>query len=116
MSNLHHGATPSAKNFAFINAATADARSWKHAEHAACSTASAEAKLAIHAGIDIVKNQRGTAEAGLQELLNRYVAPAKVRCIEHDSAIEVERARTTDADAGQSPRAHARFFERPSIV
>src|SRR6185436_1535288 len=70
-----------------------------------------EAILAVHAGVDIVEDDRRRAERFLQNRLYVHVFPTQVGGVEDDSAVEVHRSRATNSDAGDVIVVQLRFLE-----
>lgn len=70
------------------------------------------AKFAVDAGVDVIGQHRGAAECLLQGCLQRCFRPAEIGHLQHDAAIEVERAGTADADAPDLSRCNIPVLEQ----
>ncbi len=107
-----HELVLAAEDFAVVDAAAANPRPGKDADQAARRAAGAEAIFTVYAGVDVVENHGRASKFFFERRLDLDVFPAEVGSVEDHAFVEIERARTPQADAANGRAIEIGFGQR----
>ena len=107
VAELGAGAEPAAEESVARDDRAADARADREHHHVADEPAGAEAELRPAGGVRVVVDDDGGADAGLELLAERLVAPVDVRGVVHRRLGGVDEACRGDADRRSGPSAES---------